>query len=569
MSQKLIDKTLNALLFLMVLILFTGGFIIRVGKAKIEFASMSAWAAAFLLLSLIGLKLLKMPALSAHEKLKSLLQKLQSPSTFKRLFTFFAVTFIIGHLFRHWSLNTDGADVSFVHQSLNHIFGTIPMKCDMCLNQTFFGEHVALTFYLLSSFTWIQSDELIILFQIVFCFGSLAAFFKYGPLKDHPERWGILLLFILAHITLKNALFWDFREDHLGMGFLLLFMTFFYSEKYILSLIFLILTIVSKENFAFVTIAFPILIWLEKDFHLTLKKKWLWTVIVIMLSLIWTVIVLKVIIPHFNQGIESGNNIVSRLPGLGATPKEVVGNLITKPWLLINLVVDRLLHVSTFKYLATLLLPFMFFIYKRWWWILAGLPALMMNLLSFNFDQRMMIFHYDLMLFPFLIFALSLEFKKTETNSNKYLWGLLIVLLFSGKWPGFFVSKYLPSMNDFKNISFFNDLPDRGITGANQRMLAQTTHLYEQRSLKIPPHKISGNSSDDWDIYWFWNKRIEYPRDRNNDDVTAMLLDNTIPWESFIISESQKRGWLLTNQSPDKRFFYLENRSGHKPRHDL
>lgn len=558
MPQKLIDKTLNCLLFLMILMVFSGGFILRIGKAKIEFASISAWAAVFIILSLFGLKILKMPTLSAHEKIKSYLARIQSQKNFWILFIFFALVFIIGHLFRHWSLNTDGADVSFVHQSLNHLYGTIPMKCDMCLNQTFFGEHIAFTFYLLSFFTWLKSDELIIIFQVLFCFSALLGFLKYGPLKDIPQKWSLLLLFIVGHITLKNSLFWDFREDHLGMGFYLLFLTFFYRKNYFVSVLFFLLTILSKENFAFITIAFPILIYFEKDFELPAKKKKLWTLFFGCISLIWIGLLFKIIIPHFNAGIESGNNIVSRFPGLGATPQEVLYNLLTKPSLLLNLLTDRFFHASTFKYAGTLILPFLPFIYKRWWWILAGAPVLLMNLLSFNFDQRMLIFHYDLMLFPLLIFALSLEFKKTESSSPKFLWGLLFVLIFSGKWPGFFVSKYFPSMADVQNISFFNQLPGERITGANQRMLAQTTHLYEQRCLKIPPYKITGIVHEDWKLYWYWNSLINYPRERNNNDVTAILLDQNIPWESFISKEAPNRGWNLINKSPDNRFHYLE-----------
>lgn len=557
MFQKLIDKTLNSLLFLMIFILFTGGFILRIGKAKIEFASMSAWAAVFVVLSLVGIKLLKMPTLSSHEKIKVYFQKIQSKGAFWKFFIFFLIVFCVGHLFRHWSLNTDGADLSFVHQSLNHMFASTPMKCDLCLKQTFFGEHIALTFYLLSFFTWIKSDELIILFQVFFCFASLWGFLRYGPLKDKPDRWSLILLFIFAHITLKNALFWDFREDHLGMGFYLLFFTFFYNKNYFLSVIFFVLTMISKENFAFVTLAVPAILFFEKDFELSLGKKIWWSATFVVLSVIWIFVIFKIIIPYFNQGIESGNNIVSRFPGMGATPKEVLLNLITNPMLLIKLLADRLLHGSTFKYLATLLLPFIPFIYRRWWWIIGGAPILLMNLLSFNFDQRMMIFHYDLMLLPTLIFALSLEMKETEVKSQKYIWALLFALMFSGKWPSFYIAKYFPTFDDAKNISYFNQLPDEGITGANQRMLAQTTHLYEQRCLRIPPYEFLNIVNDDWDRYWYWNTRLAYPRDRKNDDVSNMLLDKNVPWESFIITESQNRGWKIISQSPDNRFFYM------------
>lgn len=561
MTHKLIDKILNCLLYLMIFILFTGGFIVRIGKAKIEFASMSAWAAAFLGLSLIALKILKMPSLKAHQRIHTIFNKLQKTRYFWGLLTLFGTTLTLAHLFRHWSINTDGADVSFVHQSLFHIFSTIPMKCDLCLNHTFFGEHIALTFYLLSFLHWFQSDEFIFIFEIIFSLGSIVAFIKYGPLKEKKAFWAFFLLMIFSHVTLKNGLIWDFREDHLGMGFYLLFMTFFFRRRYITSLFFFLLTLISKENFPFITIVFPVIIWFEKELHLTRKEKILWSITLTALSLIWIIVVFKVLIPHFNYGVETGNNIVTRFPGLGATPKEVIINLITKPHLLVNLFIERFFHASTIKYLATILCPFLIFIYKRWWWLVAALPVLLMNLLSFNFDQRMMIFHYELMLFPVLIFPLALELKNLDINSSKLLWGIMIALMFSSKWPGFFMTKYWPSLNDLRNISFFNQLPNQGILGVSQRLMAQTSHLNEQRCLRIP-HQVTSNNDDNWYHFWSFNTRPQHPRDRNNSDITHMLLDSTVDWGAFLISESPKYHWEVVFTSPDKRFYYMRKKDG-------
>lgn len=556
MAHKLIDKILNLLLFCMTVMIITGGGIFRIGRAKIEFASVSAWAGAFFVLSLFAIKVLKVPALTSHERMKKFFNRLQNPHFFWAILIFSTSIILTGHLFRHWSLNTDGADVSFVHQSLNFMFSPIPMKCDLCLNQTFFGEHVALTFYLLSFFTWMQSDELIIIFEVFFTMATIVTFFKYGPLQKSKQYWAICLLFILSHITLRNGLMWDFREDHLGLGFYLLFMTFFFRKNYITAMIFFLLTLISKENFAFITIAFPAILWFEKDLDLTSKQRIGWSILLTALSLLWIVISFKLIIPHFNQGVETGNNIVSRFPGLGSTPKEVVINLITKPILLFNLLGERLFHLSTLKYLATLLLPFALFIYRRWWWLVAALPVLMMNLLSFNFDQRMMIFHYELMLLPILIFPLALEFKKTENTSYKYLWGFIIVLMFSSKWPGFYVTKYFPSVNDFKNISFFNELPNQGILGTSRRLMAQTNHVYEQRSLRIP-HALTVHPEVDWLHFQSFNTNKEHPRDRNNSDITYMLLDSSVDWDAFLIAESQKYRWEIVSTSSDKRFYYM------------
>src|SRR3989338_6677986 len=108
MIHKLIDKTLNLLFFCMFAIIITGGGIFRFGKVKLEFASLSAWAAAFVAFSLLGLKVFKMPKLEAHERINKLIQKLQNPRYFWGLLTFFGLTLLVGHLFRHWSLNTDG-----------------------------------------------------------------------------------------------------------------------------------------------------------------------------------------------------------------------------------------------------------------------------------------------------------------------------------------------------------------------------------------------------------------------------------------------------------------------------
>lgn len=557
MLIKLIDKLLILLFSLMIFIFFTGGFIIRIGKAKIEFASMGAWAIVALLLAAILALIFKRTDLISFKLYDRVLSKLSQTKTFYYLLLFFVLIFIIGHFFRHWSVNTDGADVSFVNQSLAYLFSDIPFKCDLCLNKTFLGEHLAFTFYLLSFFSWIKSDELIIVFQILFSLSSIYYFITQGPIKFNKSLWAVLFICILGHITLKNALFWDFREDHLGMGFYLIFITLFFNKRFKLSYVFFLLTLLSKENFSFILIFFPLIIMLEPQLQLTKFQRYFFSFILIFTCLAWIFLTFKILLPYFNKGIESGNNIVSRFPELGKTPKEVILCFISKPILVIDLLKKRLLHASTFKYVSTLIFPFLFFTYKRWYWLLATIPVLMMNLLSFNFDQRMLIFHYDLMMFPLLIFPLAIEFKTLRINSKKIFWGILIVFVFSSKWPTFFVFKYLPSMSDIKNISFFNNIPNTGIIGSNQRVMGQTSHLYEQRCLRIPPYKLDLNNPDNWDLYWFWNTRLENPRDRVNKDVTYMILDKNIPWESFLITETQKRNWEIVTISSDARFFYM------------
>ena len=106
----------------------------------------------------------------------------------------------------------------------------------------------------------------------------------------------------------------------------------------------------------------------------------------------------KYVSPYFLDGVTFSKNITSRFPPEIATSmKDLVLRILFHPPTQLRLLKERVLDPKAIIYLIFLLAPFLM-LYKRPWWILAAAPILGMNVLSYNNHQRLMMFHYDILI---------------------------------------------------------------------------------------------------------------------------------------------------------------------------
>lgn len=116
----------------------------------------------------------------------------------------------------------------------------------------------------------------------------------------------------------------------------------------------------------------------------------------------WSAICFLVIIPHFLDSPQVGNNYWERYAGLGNTPGQAILHLITQPWLIFItiLTLDKLRYIGvmfmTGGFLGLLLAPFAF---------LPGLPELTINVLSDKSAQYSGVYHYNAVIIAFLLVA--------------------------------------------------------------------------------------------------------------------------------------------------------------------
>ncbi len=119
-------------------------------------------------------------------------------------------------------------------------------------------------------------------------------------------------------------------------------------------------------------------------------------------SLGWSATCFLVIIPHFLNSPQVGNNYWERYAGLGSTPAEALLRLLTQPWLIFVtiLTLEKLRYIGgillTGGALGLLFAPLA---------LIPGLPQLSINALSNKPEQYSGVYHYNAVLVAFLLVA--------------------------------------------------------------------------------------------------------------------------------------------------------------------
>ncbi|MGE0614930.1 MAG: DUF2079 domain-containing protein [Bacteriovoracia bacterium] len=602
-SVSWFEKTAFALAGLIAAMGLTGGIILSLPFGKIEFSSLDPWIACFALLYggrflFHRLRGTTPPASETMAKIRKAVGRLITPpaqardstrAAARRPLVLLAVCFgalWLAHVFKHWALQTHGYDLTFLHQSLFHpiVDGTW-LRNDLSYWASYFGEHLSYTLFLFVPFTEIwPSDLTIFLFQPLLIGGALFVAVRHGPLRRSRDLWLYATLLLICHRALRNAVVWDFREDDLLFATLTWAAIALYQGKWGQYLVALALSLGTKENVGLITpfLAVPLL-W-DRRLNLGAGVRKMLAITTVIGSVIWAWVCFKILIPHYNHGIESGNNIVQRFPGLGATPREVLLNILTSPTTWWVLVQTKLLAASALKYLLLLVGPFAYFLWRggpsAWTWLLPAAPGIAMNLLSSEGTQRSLTFHYDLIILPFLILptlhglatfggqvgAQSRHFvPPARVKLQALTIALLVALGLSGRWPGHALQKHLPTWREFQSARFLANLgepdPSKHIYAANLSTLAQLSRFEQLRPLNVPSRPLELDRLTAWKIFWEGNQKDRTQIEGHTPlEADQMILDQTIPWEKFLAQEFLLRGWWEPRKDPGERFIWISRR---------
>lgn len=549
-------------LLLLGFIWITGGTIVSFPKFKLDLTSLDLWMMGFILLLWIDYRVSRNPLYnSLQSTFKIFLEPKNSSKFFWILLFWIFLSLTVAHCFRHWSFHTSGFDLTFVHQALFYAWGAPPLKCDLCIQGTYFGEHLSFTLYLLSPLTqFFHSDELIFLIQAFLIAFAILCFFLFGPLRGKKGLWFWVLLILVSQRALRNGTLWDFKEDIFGFFFLSFSILSLYHRRFIWYFCFLVLALLSKENIAFIAILTPLPFLFEKNFHWTSSEKRLVLGLTAGLCTLYGWISFEWLIPYFNQGSVQANNIVERLPGLGSSPSEILFNAFTKPQLWIEILSRHLFQWPALKYLIYLFGPWFYFLVKRPAWILPTLPVLAMNLLSNAPTQRSLEFHYDFLALPFLI--MGVHWSATELKSGKiWLPLVLAALCLSGRWPGWQIQRHFPTLSEFKESRFLSKLPDQGVTGVTATLSAQISHFREIRPLRLPSENHS--SKNYWKEFDLLNtKDRTHLKSHQSKNAQYLLLDLGDPAQKRLHQELQSNpNWKKESDFRSVRFAYWKNQN--------
>jgi len=554
------------LVIFILFLLISGGAIIKTDFGKIEFSSLDPWVLALGLIVFIRLRAStqRLPALNwiSHFIVKF------NDITFSKLFSILALSttgflLFFAHVFKEWSFNTHGYDQGFVHQPIFNVFTPNLLTCNLCATNSYFSEHLSFILVPVGLITSLISyDEVVFLLQTIILILVPILTLIYSPLKNKKNLWPIFVIAILSHKSYRSGFIWDFREDNLALLFLTITGLSLLNKNWIGYIVFLTLSLLCKENIGLVSVFFVFPIMLDKSLHIKYGTRVRISLITVSICLIYTLIAFKFLMPYFGEGATRTTQLVTRFPRFGSTPNEVLNNLFTRPMLLFNLISTEFFRISVFKYLIFLFLPFIWFLLRSPWWIIPTLPGLAMNILSNADTQISMNFHYDQIILPFLIIgSVSAAIApKTRFSSRSISLILLFALAVSGRWPGFFVTHYFPSISSIQDSFFLRNLDENVPIIAPWHVLGQLAYKKSLIPLNATEFDVE---SDDESVcletlqlvnFKLKDSNISIVFDRKSPVLSEANLSELI-WKC----RNSKGNELLYQNSNSNRFFVIKS----------
>lgn len=554
--KKILDWVITALGFLILMMIVTGGTLVRFPHAKIEFSAIEPWALVVFTLLLVRKWLGGWgPWPSRFKKWIAFGMQLPFAATAaSTLFVYYGVLGFFGHWARHASLKTFSFDLCFAHQPLFYAFSKPFLRCDLCHAGDFLSEHLAFTYFLIAPIVALcKSDEWIFFLQVVCVIAPLAALLWVGPLKKRREFIFWTALILLCNSPLRATLTTDFREDHLAFAFLVLAGTALYRAKVSLYFAALLAACLSKEHVGFVAAGFAAPILWDESLELNRKERRWIAAGTFFTAVGVTLVYFAWLLPYFQRG-----NVImtERFPGMGSTPGQILWNLVSSPGLVIKMFFGRLFEPASLKYFIYLIGPYALFLWRSRFWALAALPGILMNLLSAQREQLNFFWHYQLILLAPLVIGVAAAVRDWPKKKSLAL-GILIAVALSGRWPGWTVSRYWPTQAEMQNFRYIQRLKPEGGIASSHYGLAHLSLFPHIAYLRFPKTGVPADRLEAWE------KISELNWDKNG--VDRLLVDVEADpaervWADFLVGEAPARGWDLVSRSPNGRFIYLVRR---------
>jgi uncharacterized membrane protein len=174
---------------------------------------------------------------------------------------------------RHNNFSSFGYDLGIADQAVwKYSNLSIPItSVDPFPDKSIFATHVELIFLLISPayLIWDTAITLLIL-EVAFISASGLAIYLLAKKKKISELISIaVLITYLSFYGVQNALWFDVHSITFGAALIAWFLYFFDSKKYLFALLFLILSITSKENIGLITFLISIYYLIKNN-----DKKW-------------------------------------------------------------------------------------------------------------------------------------------------------------------------------------------------------------------------------------------------------------------------------------------------------
>lgn len=280
-------------------------------------------------------------------------------------------------------------------------------------------------------------ETLLVIQTVVMALGAWGIFkiaqvvFKKNNHKDFLSF--IFAFSYLLYPAIERTNIYEFHAVALTTTFIILMFYFWLVKRYKLSFLFIIISLLSKEQVGLTTAFFGLYIICKK----IKGKEFYFPLAVILTSLIWFFVSVSAIIPYFRGG---NHFALSYYGDFGDSPTHILIGIFRNPQSLVKYI----FHIDTFRYFLFLLGPLSFLSLFSLPTLAIALPEFGINLLSNSWSMRNIIFHYTAVIQP-IVFISSIygaawlinrfKFRRTVWIGIFILTTSLIFTYFKGPLP--------------------------------------------------------------------------------------------------------------------------------------
>ncbi len=416
---------------------------------------------------------------------------------------------------------------------------------------SYLGDHFELFIILLLPFYMIFKSPLNLLF-LQTLFVGLSAWPLYLIAKNHLKSFWpliVILVFFLNPLVL-NLLFFEFHILPFAI-FTLLFAFYFYDRgKFIPFMIFVLLSLLVREDVSLVVIMFGVLAFVDRK-----NKKWILAPLIA--GGLWFIMALK-LTGYFNH--YGDYKFLSMYGWLGGSLTEIIYNVLAHPWQIFK----QIFSLNNFLSFFTIFLPlFALPILKPKYFIPVILVATQLLLLSPT-TSILIETHYTSLIIPFIFIALIFTLTKITsiTDNNpifsiiKHNKSIIFILFFvtiaysfftlSPIWPSIFnrsdntkndnfINEKIINANEDENIlTSFNFLPNlssrKQIYSLHYAFLGKKQFSKQDFNIEVPIDK-SFIDFDDFTIFYVQTKYNQEKEDlypNGADNIKLIMKKNNL-----------------------------------------
>lgn len=392
----------------------------------------------------------------------------------------------------------------------------------------FLGNHLSLILFLIAPIYAIFSTPLTLLFfqTLLIGLGAVPLFLLAKEVLDKKFAFLFSVLYLLFP-ALTNISQYEFHPVAFTIFFLLFMFYFFEKSRFIPFVCFMVLSLLCKENMALGIFFFGLYVIFFR------KKSWKWSVVPIVLSLLWLIIGIKVL-HSFNQGTIDFNYIYSHI---GKSIPEVVVNLFIHPGVTLRYIFDQ----GNMKLLIQLFLPLGFLCLLSPKTLFIALPFFLQQMLSIRAEDHTIDYHYAAKLIPFLfiaaVYGARTVLKSKFLNRHKIILVAFLIVscivsnIFFGlltKIPGNFSTRYKMKDISYYKQEFIEKIPQGASVVATFEFLPKLSQRKEIHSFH---HVYIGT-------YTLSKKKYVLPEDI---DYALLDFDDYLTFTDFHLPQHYKR----------------------------